>query len=45
MGSSLSKKLAKAMKSDVEFLRSKGLMDYSMLVGLEIQVKRDTILY
>ena len=39
-------KLRNAMMKDVEFLRSNGLMDYSMLIGIEkMSRKKDVEVY
>ena len=37
MGNFVKKRLSVAMRKDVEFLRSHGLMDYSLLLGIETQ--------
>jgi hypothetical protein len=36
-------KIKEALRKDVEFLRSHGLMDYSLLLGVEKADRRDTV--
>ena len=42
MGNFLKRRLSAAMRKDVEFLRSHGLMDYSLLLGIETQSLADS---
>ena len=42
MNKALRLKLRNAMMMDTEFLRSQGLMDYSMLIGIE-KVGRESL--
>ena len=32
-------RLVRTLRKDVEFLRSKGIMDYSLLLGIELTAK------
>ena len=41
-GATAKRRLVSAMQADVEFLRASGLMDYSMLVGIERKESKES---